>query len=295
MRAIILGRSGQLARCLAESVPTDTEANFLGRETLDLAQPDFAFDCLEDRRPDLVINAAAYTAVDQAESEPEAAFALNCEAPRRLAAFCRDSGVPLIHISTDYVFDGTAPRPYREDDPTAPLNVYGRSKLAGEQAIVDILAEHLIVRTSWVYSAYGQNFVKTMLRLRGERDELRIVSDQHGKPTSAHSLARILWTLAGQLRDGPQRTPWGLFHYADHDVTNWADFAELIFRKTTVPARADPVITPIPTHDYPTPAPRPLNSVLDCAKIRERFGVIPPPLTQSLDEVLGLLQREAVQ
>jgi dTDP-4-dehydrorhamnose reductase len=288
MRVVVIGTSGQLARCLAEEQPHHIGAVFLGRDRLDLARPGDVSPTLAAERPDLIINAAAYTAVDKAETEPDLAFAINRDGPAALAAFCATRGVTLIHISTDYVFDGAKPVPYVEDDAPSPINVYGASKLAGEQAVRRTMAQRsLIVRTSWVYSAYGQNFFKTMFRLAGERDRLRVVDDQRGRPTSAHDLARALWAIALEAAawtaDAPQ---WGLYHYAGEGTATWADFAEAIFAQARPRLLRTPAIERIASSEYPTPATRPRNSILDCSKFQRVFALPPRPWRQSLSEVI---------
>jgi dTDP-4-dehydrorhamnose reductase len=292
MRIAIIGKNGQLARCLAEERPDGVDAIFLSRDQFDLAMPAAAMPVLEQVKPDLVINAAAYTAVDKAESEPEAAFAINRDGAAAVAAFCGAHGLPLIHISTDYVFDGGNPAPYREDAPPAPLNVYGASKLAGELAVREAARRVLILRTSWVYSAYGQNFVKTMMRLAEQRGRVRVVADQHGCPTSAHDLARAVWHVARTAAAWPPETPfWGIYHYAGHGATTWAGFAEAIFATTGPGLSRTPAIERITSGEYPTPAARPQNSVLDCSKFQQIFHLAPRPWRQSLSTVMGLLLR----
>jgi dTDP-4-dehydrorhamnose reductase len=241
---------------------------------------------------DVVINAAAYTAVDRAESEASLAQAVNEIAVGRLAEACANRGVPLIHVSTDYVYDGTKPAPYVESDATNPLNVYGRTKLAGENLIRDCLEAHVILRTSWVYSAHGANFVKTMLRLGAERDDLRIVDDQKGAPTSAADLAQAVMTIAPFLAAPGDKSRFGTFHFANQGETSWRQFAEEIFRQASwagIRAR----VSPIAAADYPTPARRPANSRLDTTKIRKIFAITPPPWQESLAPVLADLQERA--
>jgi dTDP-4-dehydrorhamnose reductase len=241
---------------------------------------------IERVAPDIVVNAAAYTAVDQAEAEPVIAFRVNAGAPRFIAEACSARGALLVHYSTDYVFDGTATRPYREDDPTAPLGVYGASKLAGEDAIRASGARHLIFRAAWVYAAHGRNFLLTMLRLANERDELRVVSDRIGSPTSA---AQIADTTAGILSLPAQAS--GLWHLTASGETTWHGFAEAILDGAAdrgLIARK-PKVLPIATRDYPTPAARPAYSVLDNARLRQDFGLVPPGWRNSLSLVLDEL------
>jgi dTDP-4-dehydrorhamnose reductase len=289
MRVAVIGKSGQLARCLAETAPEVFTLACLGRGELDLMTPSPDFSALAAHRPELVINAAAYTAVDKAETDRDAAFALNARGPALLADFCAGQQIPLIHISTDYVFDGKGARPYTETDETAPLNVYGESKLEGERAIANALPRHVIIRTSWLYSPFSANFVKTMLRLAGERDSVRIVSDQIGRPTSASELAGAIWAIAGRLT---ANAPWGVYQYADAGETNWADFAAAIFASPHAGLARRPHIERIASDDYPAPAKRPRYSVLDTSKIEAAFGVRPPSWRDSLDAVLARLAEE---
>jgi dTDP-4-dehydrorhamnose reductase len=294
MRVAVIGKHGQLARCLAETAPAHVELVCFGRDELDLADPSADHSTLASRRPELVVNAAAFTAVDAAETERDAAFALNAHGPARLAEFCAEREIGLIHISTDYVFDGSQTRPYVEADSTAPLNVYGESKLRGEVAVTDILARHIIIRTSWLYSAFGSNFVRTMLRLAGERDSLRIVSDQIGRPTSAAQLASVIWNIAGQLcAHGDTRSLWGTYHYADSAEMSWADFAAAIFAMSEAELRRAPQIERIASSDYATAAKRPPYSVLDTTKIESTFGIRPAFWRDSLRAVLSRLKQDA--
>lgn len=293
MRAVVIGKSGQLARCLAESVPMGVEMVCLGRNEVDIAAASSDFRAIESRQPEIVINAAAYTAVDDAEHDREAAFALNTHAPARLAAFTAAQKIPLIHVSTDYVFDGTASRPYTEDDAPTPLNVYGRSKLEGERAIVRIQPKHIIVRTSWLFSAHGSNFVKTMLRLAGERDCLRIVADQFGCPTSAHDLAKCIWSITGKIGAAPHDIPWGIYHCAGASATNWADFAQAIFASPQARLASVPQIERVSAENYVTPAARPRNSVLSCVKIGKHFNVHPRPWEAAITDTLDRMQAGA--
>ncbi len=243
----------------------------------------------------VLINAAAYTAVDKAESEPERAYAVNETGPRVLAAACAARGVPLLHISTDYVFDGSKAGAWVEDDPVAPLGVYGASKAAGEAAVRETWPDHLILRTSWVYAAHGGNFVHTMLRLGAERDELRVVDDQIGAPTAAGDIAEALLIVAGAYARG-DRDRFGTFHYTAEGTTSWAGFADAIFDAAAYVWGRRPVVTPIPTAAYPTPARRPANSVLDCSRIIAAFAPPRRPwrvaLTEVMDEIVDTLRRE---
>ena len=249
-----------------------------------------------DFRPDAVINAAAYTKVDQAEDEAEAAFAVNAEGARHLAKACAARGCPLLHLSTDYVFDGEKPGSYVEDDPTAPINAYGRSKLAGEQAVAEALNAHLILRVAWVFSATGANFVKTMLNLAG-RDELRVVNDQRGAPTAARSIAAALWRILERMATAPR---FGVYHLASNPPTTWHGFASAIFAEVAEREgrRALPKLVPISTAEYLTPAARPSNSLLNGARLHRHYGIDPvdwhAELAKVLDALLGNVGLEPI-
>ena len=237
----------------------------------------------------LVINAAAYTAVDQAESEPELAFAVNRDGPAHLASSCTEIGIPLIHISTDYVFDGRKKGPYFETDPVSPLGVYGKSKAAGERKVRDHLQEHIILRTAWLYGIYGHNFVKTILRLGREKEVLRVVADQYGCPTYAADLAEAILEIAAQI--GEQRDIiWGTYHYCGKGVTTWHGFAEKIFDLAREHCSlVVKEVVPTTTAEYPTPAKRPFNSVLDCSLITKHFGISSKPWPESLAKMIDRL------
>jgi dTDP-4-dehydrorhamnose reductase len=234
----------------------------------------------------LVVNAAGYTAVDQAESEPELAFAVNRDGPAYLASACAKVGVPLIHISTDYVFDGQKQGSYGVTDPVSPLGVYGKSKAAGEGAVREHLPEHVILRTSWVYGVRGHNFVKTMLRLGREREVVRVIADQYGCPTYAADLAETILRVAAQVLEGRQ-VHWGTYHYCGQGETSWHGFAEAIFNlaKKYIPLKVKQTEA-VTTAEYPTAAKRPANSVLDCSLFNSHFGIAPKPWTESLATML---------
>lgn len=284
MRVIVIGTSGQLATELHRQAPGGALELF-APEKLDASSQSSLCELLDRARPELIINASAYTAVDRAETERERAFAVNETAPRLMAEWCRAQNAALFHISTDYVFDGQKSDAYREDDATAPLGIYGQSKLAGERAVRAALPRHLIVRTSWVFSAHGQNFVKTMLRLARERDELRVVADQHGRPTSAADLARVLWTLATRLA-AERELAWGTYHFAGAGETTWYDFAVAIVEQQRAVTGRAPRVTAIGTADYPTPARRPAHSTLDTARFEGTFGLAPHAWRDDLQEVV---------
>jgi dTDP-4-dehydrorhamnose reductase len=294
MRVVIIGQSGQLARSLVECAPNGVELVCLGRHTFDLSCPSADFAAIMAHQPEFVINAAAYTAVDKAESDQEAAFALNSDGPARLAEFTASRQIPLIHVSTDYVFNGAGSRPYVEDDATAPLNIYGKSKLRGEKAVLRLQPQSIILRTSWLFSAHGGNFVKTMLRLGRERDRLRIVADQTGCPTSASDLASCIWQVVGMIASQSRGfRSWGIYHYAGEGVTSWADFAQAIFASPYAGLASIPDIERVVSKDYPTPVTRPRYSVLSCAKIKKYLNINQEPWQAALTNVLARLQESA--
>jgi len=283
MRVTIIGTSGQLASELRRRrcAPGLT---LLDVEKVDVTDVGALRALLERHRPELILNASAYTAVDRAESEPERAFAVNESGPRHLADWCAQHGAALIHVSTDYVFDGSKPSSYVEQDQPAPLSVYGASKLAGEDAIRRALPRHVILRTSWVFSAHGQNFVKTMLRLARERDELRVIADQHGRPTAAADLADAMLRVAERVQTGSAR--FGTFHFAGTGSTSWHGFAEAIVAEQAAFTERRPRVTAIGTTDYPLPAKRPANSVLDTAEFARAFAHNPRSWREGLREVV---------
>jgi len=291
-KVLVIGRIGQAGHELVRAVwPAGLCAQFVERDEVDLADPPAVGAAIAAARPDIVINAGAYTAVDQAETERDIAFAINRDGPAALAQACCEIGAALIHFSTDYVFNGSKPGPYVETDPVNPLSVYGASKAEGDAAIAERLDRHVILRTSWVYSAVGHNFVKTVLRLGAERDELRIVDDQHGAPTAAAELARAAIHVAAALAAG-QENGFGVFNFAGSGATTWCGFAREIFAGAAERgARVPGSVKPIATEDYPLPAPRPRNSRLDCAKIGRVYGLVAKSwqdsLSDCLDELIG--------
>ena len=291
MRILVIGSTGQLARALAHVAHGQAELTFLGRDALDLAAPERIGEAIAAYAPRVVINAAAYTAVDQAEVARDAAFQVNATAVGAIALAAAAGDAALIHISTDYVFDGQGTGEYRETDPVAPMNAYGASKLAGERAALAGNPRSVILRTSWVYAPWGRNFLTTMLRLAGTGKRLRIVDDQHGKPTSALDLADACLAIAPTLAAAPLGDPvWGLYHYSGAGACSWAGFAAEIFRaahrRLGTPR---PEIERIGTAAYPTPAARPANSALDCRKFEAAFGVETVPWPQALDRVLEVI------
>ena len=239
----------------------------LGREKVDLRDPQACADAIRHHEPDAVINAAAYTAVDLAEDEEVFATVINGDAPTAMAKACAELGIPFVHISTDYVFEGTGQAPWQPQDQTAPQNAYGRSKLAGETGIADIGGTYAILRTSWVVSAHGANFIKTMLRLSETRGALNIVGDQIGGPTPARDIALACLQMADQLTQDCSKS--GTYHFSGAPDVSWADFASAIFDQ----AEKSVAVTHIPTTDYPTPAKRPLNSRMDCTETKQTFGI----------------------
>jgi dTDP-4-dehydrorhamnose reductase len=289
-RVLLAGRNGQVGWELQRALAPLGELVALDRAGMDLSDPDSIHRAIADARPAVIVNAAAYTAVDKAESEPAAAMQANGVAPGIIAEEAARSGALVVHYSTDYVFDGRGDAPYREDDPPAPLNVYGRTKLAGEEAVRAAGAPYLIFRTSWVYSARGSNFLRTMLRLAGERSELKIVDDQVGAPTWARSIAEITAAAlgAGGTGPGPARERSGVYHLAAAGAVSWCGFARAIFDSARA-RRADfkvPAVIPIPTSQYPLPARRPRNSRLDTAKLKAAFNLEPPEWEAMLERCM---------
>lgn len=287
---LIIGKAGQLAQELqALEWPAALRPTYLGRPALDVLVPAQIERALNERPWSAVINTAAYTEVDRAESEPDAAFALNAEAPGQLARHCAARGLPLLHVSTDYVFDGRKAEGYVETDPVAPASVYGRSKEAGERAIAAAGGPHVILRSSWLYGPYGKNFLLTMLRLGAQDRSLGVVDDQRGCPTPAHDVGRTLVAIAAALVTGGAQA-YGVFHFAAAGETSWYRFAEAIFREAA--SRGRPIaarLQPITTAAYGAPAPRPFNSVLDTSRLARAYGVVPPEWPAALAATLARL------
>ena len=284
MRILLFGRNGQVARAFQEEASGAHEVIALGRAQADLMEKGAAQSAIKKHAPDIIINAAAYTAVDKAEEEKETAAQLNTAAAEEIATGARNFGGHLIHISTDYVFDGEKTEPYLEDDATHPLSVYGKTKCDGEAAVLKTSPEAIIIRTSWVFSEYGQNFLKTMLRLAGDRDALNIVDDQIGGPTAARDIARAALIIAGKKHRGARGA--GIYHFQGSPAVSWAAFAAKIFEI----AGADIAVNPIATTQYPTAAQRPVNTVLDCAKMERDFGVAQPDWRASLRQAVAALE-----
>lgn len=291
MRIAVTGREGQVVRSISERASAQAHQILaLGRPELDLAgDPAFVAAAIEHAHPDLIVSAAAYTAVDRAENEPELAFAINAAGAESVASAAARMRVPLIHISTDYVFDGTKKDPYFETDPTIPAGTYGASKLAGEQAVLAAHADTAILRTAWVYSPFGANFVKTMLRLASERDEVSIVADQLGNPTSALDIADGILRVASNLASSPEPHLRGIFHMTAAGDASWADFAEAIFAAAGPAGGSAAGVRRITTAQYPTPAKRPANSRLDSSKLERVHGVRLPDWRTSLPGVVRRL------
>lgn len=290
MRILLLGGTGQVGteiRALASAGSIEVAAPDLAE--LDLTDTSALTKAVRAGPWDAVINAAAYTDVDRAESEEPVAFAVNGDAPSRLAAETERRGIPLIHISTDYVFDGRKGEPYVEHDRTSPLNAYGRTKLAGEQGVLAAGPRHIILRTSWVYSPYGRNFVKTILRLGGERESLNIVADQRGCPTAARDIAGACLEIARRCASTPDRVPYGLYHFTGAGEASWFEFASEIIDLAKGSLARVPRVLPIGTADYPTPATRPLDSRLNCAAITRAFGFKLRPWRAALAETVDRL------
>lgn len=279
MKLLVIGKTGQVAQELARALPADVTARFLGRDELDLANPAVAAQAVAACDAEVVINAAAWTAVDKAETEEAAAHLVNAAAPAAMAEAAARRGIPFLHISTDYVFDGAGTRAFRPDDKTGPLGAYGRTKLAGEQGVRAAGGAHLILRTSWVVSAHGSNFVKTMLRLGQDRPVLRVVADQVGGPTPAADIAAALITAARAMVQG---APGGTHHFSGAPDVSWADFARAIMATAGLPAQVEDITTA----DYPTPARRPANSRLDCSAFAAAFGVMRPDWRAGLDRIV---------
>jgi dTDP-4-dehydrorhamnose reductase len=288
VKILVFGAGGQVGSEVRRAAwPSRYVVLPLDRKAVDITKDAAVAEVLRRERPDLVINLAAYTAVDRAESEPEAAWAANCAGAAHLAAACDETAASLVHLSTDYVFNGRKAGPYQEEDAVDPLGVYGRSKEAGERAVRAALARHVILRTAWVFGASGANFVKTMLRLAGERRVLRVVADQRGCPTAAADIAAALIAISGSVERGEAK--WGTFHFASDAPISWHGFAEAIFALAGPRLASHPNVEPIATDQYPTPAQRPMNSVLDCRRIEEAFGISRPHWPAGLDAVIAEL------
>ncbi len=288
MRVLILGKTGMLGRDLSEVLGKEGfDTVGIERKILDFKFPESIKPALKDVFPDAVVNCAAYTDVDLAEKERELATVINRDAPSELARVCKEMKIPLLHISTDYVFDGDTRIPYRENNSTNPINFYGKTKLEGELAIASALDQHLIVRTSWLYGKHGRNFVKTILRLAREKEELKIVSDQFGSPTWTKDLAMALLKMLISIRNQKKSVKWGIYHFAGLGETSWYQFACKIveYGQKYEEFRVQKIV-PIPSSEYHRPAKRPAKSTLDCQKISSNFGVDLKPWEISLGQMI---------
>jgi dTDP-4-dehydrorhamnose reductase len=290
-KIFIVGENGQVAKALARTYRAGGDiVKSAGRAMVDVTNEAATLSAIVDFKPDLVINAAAYTAVDKAEDEVEQAYKVNRDGARHVAAAARVAAAPLVHISTDYVFDGNKKSPYVESDTTNPIGVYGQSKLAGEAAVATATPDHVILRTSWVCSPDGNNFVKTMLRLAGERDELSVVDDQWGAPTFAADLAETIAAIGEKLSAASNRQDlYGIYHATGTGETTWCRFARSIMEKSAARGGPSCRVRAIPTSAYPTRAQRPENSRLDCSKLAQSFGLRLPEWQTSLDRCLDQL------
>lgn len=297
MRIVVTGRLGQVARSLVERGPaSDVDVLTLARPALDLARPSDLTDVLDALRPQAVVSAAAYTAVDQAESESALAHQINADGAGALARAAARLSVPIVHLSTDYVFDGTLDRPYREDDTPQPINVYGWSKWRGEQAVAAASPDHAILRTAWVYSPFGRNFVRTMLALAGSRDEISVVADQRGAPSGALDIADGIFDIIRNLLARPDDAALrGVFHMTGDGETTWAGFATAIFAASAANHGPSSRVKPIASSDYPTAARRPANSRLDNARLARLHGVRLPPWQDSLPDIVKRILAEDIQ
>lgn len=290
-RILVTGREGQVIQSLIERqhFHDNFEIIALGRPNLDLSRPDEIDGLVRVVRPDVIVSAAAYTAVDKAEADEEFATAVNGIGAGALAVAAANLGVPIIHLSTDYVFDGTKAGPYNEKDPVAPIGAYGRSKLAGEFAVAKATPDHVILRTAWVYSPFGANFLKTILRLAKDRDTISVVDDQIGNPTSALDIADCVLAVANNLLERGAPELRGIFHMTGSGEASWADFAEAIFAEATAHGIPGARINRITSDQYPTPAKRPANSRLDCQHLQDCHGVRLPYWTESFATVVRRL------
>ncbi|MBO2560434.1 dTDP-4-dehydrorhamnose reductase [Shewanella algae] len=286
MKVLITGCNGQVGHCLTERLTKQAEVLALDYEGLDITDRDAVLNTVAEFLPNYIINAAAHTAVDRAEQEVKLSYAINRDGPSYLAEAAKECGAVMLHISTDYVFDGVGDKPYQESDTTGPQCVYGKSKLAGEQAVAESCPEHLILRTAWVFGEHGNNFVKTMLRLAQSRDELSIVGDQFGGPTYAGAIADALIAMVQHLEQGKQ-AKWGVYHFSGMPYASWFDFANAIFQAAEQHnvLTKQPKLSAIPSSAYPTPAKRPANSRLDCSKIENQFGIKPSDWNAALNNI----------
>ncbi|WP_412522730.1 dTDP-4-dehydrorhamnose reductase [Shewanella chilikensis] len=286
MKVLITGSNGQVGHCLTERLTKHAEVLALDYEGLDITDRDAVLNTVAEFQPNYIINAAAHTAVDRAEQEVELSYAINRDGPSYLAEAAKECGAVILHISTDYVFDGMGDKPYQESDAIGPQGIYGQSKLAGEQAVAESCPEHLILRTAWVFGEHGNNFVKTMMRLAQSHDELSIVGDQYGGPTYAGDIADALISMVQHLEKGKQ-VKWGVYHFSGMPYASWFDFASIIFEaaKQHGVLTKQPKLSAIPSSAYPTAAKRPANSRLDCSKIENQFGIKPSDWNFALNNI----------
>lgn len=292
MRLAVTGKQGQVTLALQGLARPGVEIVALGRPLLDLSEPSSIRPAIHEVRPDIVVSAAAYTAVDAAETDSEQAFVINRDGARAVAAAAAELDVPVIHLSTDYVFDGSKNGPYVEEDPTDPITVYGKSKREGETAVAQATSNHVILRTAWVHSPYGKNFIKTILGLAETREEIAVVADQKGCPTSAEEIAEAILKISNQLLSTRSSEFRGLFHLAGTGETSWADFARLVLSELEARTGRHVAVRNISTVEYPTPARRPANSVLCCAKLERHYGIRLPPWSLSVRAVVEALLRK---
>lgn len=286
MKVLVTGCNGQVGHCLTERLKVNAEVLALDYEGLDITNREAVLNTVAKFKPNYIINAAAHTAVDRAEQEIELSYAINRDGPSYLAQAAKACGAVMLHISTDYVFDGTGEKPYQESDSTGPQGVYGQSKLSGELAVAEACPEHLILRTAWVFGEHGNNFVKTMLRLAQSRDDLSIVGDQFGGPTYAGDIADALIAMVQFIEHGKQ-PQWGVYHFSGMPYASWFDFASAIFQAAQqhqVLAK-QPKLAAIPTSAYPMPAKRPANSRLNCSKIEHQFAIKPSDWHAALNNI----------
>ncbi|PSW03896.1 dTDP-4-dehydrorhamnose reductase [Photobacterium lipolyticum] len=286
MKVLITGSHGQVGHCLAEQLKNKAEIFAVDRDELDITNESAVNDVVSQFQPDIIINAAAHTAVDKAEQEEALSYQINCDGPLNLAKAAQNIGAAILHISTDYVFSGDKDDIYNEEDETNPQGVYGASKLAGEKAVADACPKHIILRTAWVFGEHGNNFVKTMIRLGRDRDQLGIVGDQFGGPTFAGDIAAALITIAEQIH-AKNEICWGLYHFSGTPHVSWHQFAQAIFEqaKSQSVLNERPQLVSLATEEYPTPAKRPANSKLNCNKIEQQFGIKPSDWQNALKRI----------
>jgi dTDP-4-dehydrorhamnose reductase len=293
---LIVGAKGQLGKeLISQGIKLEGDIIGIDVDELDITNITDVQTYFNKQKFSVVVNAAAYTAVDQAEKDSTTAFAVNSEGPHNIAMLCHEKSTPLIHISTDYVFDGLKPRAYKEEDALSPVDVYAQSKAEGEKRVAAATRRYIIIRTAWLYGLHGNNFVKTMLHLGRNRRVLKVVNDQRGCPTNAAELAAAILTICRKIHENDNFDAWGIYHFCDKGETTWYEFAEMIFKKASRYEKlALQELIPITTQEYPTPTQRPPNSVLSCDKIQRTFGIKPKPWVDSLEEMLKKLYKTDV-